>query len=370
MDKKTLLVVDDQKSNIDVMMGILTQFHVIVSLNAMNALEVLEKQNVDMILLDVMMPDMDGFELCEIIKSKEAFVDIPILFITAKSDVKSIEKAYSIGGVDYVTKPFYPKELLARVNTHLKLRDIQLNLETRVAEGIAKIQVQDALLLERAKLAEMGEMVDAIAHQWTQPLSLINMRLYSLKYDYQDNLVTDQYIETMTEKSLDQINYMMDTLQEFRSFLSTDKEYEEFDAKSMVSSCLLLLNEELHNNNIFVEFIVNENFVISAVENEVQQIIINILNNAKDALIENGSSVNKIKIIVNEKQIEIMDNGPGISPYVIDSIFLSNISTKKHSGGSGMGLYISQKIAQKFSIKLSVENIAQGASFKMKFTNC
>ena len=367
MHRETILVVDDKESNIDVVVNILKLYRVIVSLDATNALEILKLHKIDLILLDIMMPKIDGFELCSMIKAEPSLKDIPILFLTAKNDIGSIERGYELGGVDYVTKPFHPKELLSRVVTHLKMRDIHLNLQNLVDEGIKKIQYQDQLLMAREKSAEMGEMIDTIAHQWTQPLNLIHMRLHSLKYDYEDKIVDGPYIQEMTEKSILQVHHMVDTLQEFRSFLSTDKALESFDATGMIYGCLLLLKDELEKHSIETVFKETENFTINAIENEVQHILLNILGNAKDALNEKDIKDKKIVIAMHENSITITDNALGINPYIFDSIFSSNVSTKKGSGGSGMGLYISKKIAQKFSIKLFAKNEKDGANFTLEF---
>ena len=128
-DKKlTILIVDDTETNIDVLLNLLDNYDVAVAVNGKSALDIVENDKIDLILLDIMMPEMDGYEVCEKIKSNPKTKDIPIIFITARSDEDSIEKAYDIGGIDYVTKPFKPKELLARVKTHLEMRVLIKNL--------------------------------------------------------------------------------------------------------------------------------------------------------------------------------------------------------------------------------------------------
>jgi diguanylate cyclase (GGDEF)-like protein len=137
MDSNTsnILVVDDEKSNIDILLGLFeniscdNEFNIIVSLSGKKALKIVEKRKIDLILLDIMMPEMDGYEVCKILKSQEETKNIPILFITASTDDESIEKAYSLGAADYVTKPFRPIELLSRVKTSLKLQQTINELE-------------------------------------------------------------------------------------------------------------------------------------------------------------------------------------------------------------------------------------------------
>ncbi len=129
MDKPTILIIDDKKINLDIVVGLLgTTYNVTVALNATKAFQIVEKKAIDLILLDILMPDIDGFGICNLLKSKVDTKDIPIIFITAKTDEDSIEKAYEIGGIDYVTKPFKPKELLAKIKRELKLQTLQKEL--------------------------------------------------------------------------------------------------------------------------------------------------------------------------------------------------------------------------------------------------
>jgi diguanylate cyclase (GGDEF)-like protein len=129
-NKKTVLIVDDTETNIDILLEILDdKYDILVSLDGKGALEILQEERVDLILLDIMMPEMDGYEVCKVLKSQEKTKDIPVIFITAKTDEDSIEKAYESGGMDYITKPFKPRELTIRVKTQIKLKDLMNNLE-------------------------------------------------------------------------------------------------------------------------------------------------------------------------------------------------------------------------------------------------
>jgi diguanylate cyclase (GGDEF)-like protein len=123
--KKTVLIVDDTKTNIDILLNLLGEkYDVVVALDGKSALETLEESSVDLILLDIMMPNIDGFEVCRRLKSNENTSDIPVIFVTARDDEDSIERAYEIGAIDYITKPFKPIELLARINTQLRVKEL------------------------------------------------------------------------------------------------------------------------------------------------------------------------------------------------------------------------------------------------------
>ena len=128
-NKPTVLVVDDTETNIDILLDLLNDYDVIVAISGQSALEVALEEKPDLILLDIMMPVMDGYEVCEKLKSDEITKDIPVVFITAKTDEDSIERAYEVGGIDYVTKPFKPRELLARVKTQIKIKELISSLD-------------------------------------------------------------------------------------------------------------------------------------------------------------------------------------------------------------------------------------------------
>ena len=137
IDKKTILVVDDTKLNIEILLDLLGEkYSVIPSLSGEKALKIIQKKDIDLILLDIMMPDMDGYEVCRRIKKDDKTKDIPIIFITAKADEDSIEKAYDAGGVDYVTKPFSPREIISRISAHLALS------EQRIVSEAMRIELE------------------------------------------------------------------------------------------------------------------------------------------------------------------------------------------------------------------------------------
>ncbi|GAB6144503.1 response regulator [Desulfocicer niacini] len=130
----TILAVDDSEINLDILVGILKRYDVIPTLSGEEALEILQEEKVDLILLDIVMPKMDGFEVCRRIKADERTREIPVIFITVKNSEQDIQKCFELGVVDYVAKPFNAIELLARVRTHLKLRSYQVRLKETVKQ--------------------------------------------------------------------------------------------------------------------------------------------------------------------------------------------------------------------------------------------
>lgn len=353
---KTILIVDDTKANINLLINLLDEkYDIIAARDGITALEIVkeEGQDIDLILLDIMMPEMDGYEVCQKLKADKKTDAIPIIFITAKTDEESIEKAFDVGGVDYVSKPFKPKEVLSRVSTHLELSNQQQMLEN--------------MLLQQSKLAAIGEMIDAVAHQWIQPISLINMQVQMVGYTFEDKKLDQKYVDKFQEETMFQLEHLTDTLKEFRNFFRPDKEVEEFDVRDMLKKVLLLVKDEFIKNKIVVTVDDKDNFTLLGIENEFKHLVLNIINNARDAFNENSKKDRKIQInILNNdvsKSIEIIDNAGGIPKSVIDDIFKAHITTKADSNGTGIGLYLSSQIARKHDGTLEAVNTKNGAKF-------
>jgi len=131
----TILCVDDNKTNLEVLSTILLEqeYKLALAKSGKSALEIIDKEAIDLILLDIMMPgELDGYKLCKILKEKKETKEIPIVFVTARSEVKDLVKGLQLGANDYITKPFQAEEILARVKTHLKLSHLQQQLKDRV----------------------------------------------------------------------------------------------------------------------------------------------------------------------------------------------------------------------------------------------
>ncbi len=200
MENKTILVVDDTIENLDILGVLLEKYDVIDAINGEDALEILDDEKVDLILLDIMMPDMDGYEVCKRLKENENTKDIPVVFITAKSDEDSIEKAYDIGGIDYVTKPFKPKELLARVNRELQLQELQQELKLLAStDPMTK-------LYNRRYFTKMSEHTLDLSKREKQDLTIIILDIDKFKNvnDTYGHKVGDDVIIALSNKLIEQ----------------------------------------------------------------------------------------------------------------------------------------------------------------------
>jgi len=250
---------------------------------------------------------------------------------------------------------------------HEELDEYKNSLEIKVEEEIKKREEKEKILLQQSKLAAMGEMMDAVAHQWKQPINIINMQVDMLGYDYDDKLIDKDYIDKFRNNIFEHVKHMTNTLDEFRTFFRPNKNTEEFNTKNMIEKVLLLVKDEFIKNKISIELNAIQNFSIIGIENEFKHLILNLINNAKDAFNDKDIKEREITINLlsntNSKTIEIIDNAGGIPENLIDDIFKANVTTKEEGKGTGIGLYMSSQIAVKHQGTLSVQNTQNGAKF-------
>jgi len=197
--EEVILIVDDTTSNLDILGELLQEYDVISCVSGEEALEIVKEEKVDLILLDIMMPEMDGFEVCKILKDDKKTKDIPIIFITAKTDEESIEKAYDMGGVDYVTKPFKPKELLVRVKKELDIQRMMYELKLLAStDPMTK-------LYNRRHFTSVSLHTLELAKREKQPLSVIMLDIDKFKQinDTYGHNIGDEVIIFLANKLID-----------------------------------------------------------------------------------------------------------------------------------------------------------------------
>lgn len=245
--------------------------------------------------------------------------------------------------------------------------------KAREAKEIEKRLQNEKLLVQQSKMAAMGEMMDAVAHQWKQPLNALSMYSDIIKSDYEDGSVDEAYISQFREDIQTQIDHMVNTLDEFRTFFRPNKENQIFALSDVVSSVLLLTKDDLLKNGINVTIDQNDPLQIKGSENEFKHLVLNIINNAKDAFNDNDIKKRHISIRIIEddkgRRLEIENNAGGIPESIINDIFKANVTSKEEGKGTGIGLYMSTQIATKHHATLSVTNQNHGACFLIKFNN-
>jgi signal transduction histidine kinase len=370
---KTILLVDDEPLNLEYFKNILLQdsYQIEFANNAKDALDLLEQLDVipDLILADINMPQMNGYDFCKEVKNNEKTKNIPFIFITTKGEVDDESLGFELGAIDYFHKPVSGPVILARIKNHLSFFNLLDNLNERVEIETNLRLKQEDLLIQQSKSATMGDMIDAIAHQWKQPLGLVDLRLQMLELEL-DNENLKEHAKKCIEMSTKQINHLVSTIDEFRSFfrITKDDVLECFDLDIAIKQTLDLLKDEIIQNTIQVETDLKEGIEVLGKVNEFKHIMINLINNAKDAFKENNINNKQILITLKDMErshfiIEVSDNAGGINEDIIDNIFEPHITSKEDSGGTGIGLYLTQQIAHKFNLNIEVENINNGAKF-------
>jgi len=241
------------------------------------------------------------------------------------------------------------------------------NLEQRVGHEVKLNQEKDTLLSEQSKLALMGEMIGAIAHQWRQPLNAISGNIQFLEDDFEDELIDEEYVEKFISKNMELISFMSNTIDDFRNFFRVNKEESIFSVRQKIIETLNILKSSIDSNKI--DLVLNtQDFNVKGMPTEFQQVILNIVNNAKDALVAKNISDKKIIIDISSSgTITVNDNANGVPKNILNRIFEPYYTTKEEGKGTGIGLYMSKAIIEEhMNGKLSVSNNSLGALFEIK----
>ncbi len=283
------------------------------------------------------------------------------------------------------------EEELKRLNINLekkvqeqtkKLRELNINLEKKIKEEVKKNREKDRLMFQQARLASLGEMLGNIAHQWRQPLMELGLLIYQIKKSFKADNLDDMKMQKLYEKSNFIIERMSQTIIDFQNFFKPDKKYEYFSIKEALNYSLAIVKGSLKRENISIKIKSKSDIIVKGFQNEFSQVIVNIINNAKDALIKKMKCKRKIEIEIQKEEscflfgetrsdktavITIKDNGGGIDNKIIDKIFEPYFTTKHSSQGTGLGLYMSKMIIEQ-SMKglLEAKNLEDGALFTIK----
>jgi len=253
-----------------------------------------------------------------------------------------------------------------------QLESFNLKLEQRVKEEILKQKNQESMMIHQSRQAAMGEMIESIAHQWRQPLNIIGSATVNLETEYTLGLMDEKKFHNIMEIISLNINYMSDTIDDFRNFLNPTKETNDFDPKKCIQAVLTILDVQLHNNKIIHTIKCDNDMLFHGIENEFKQVLFILFSNTQDAIkmqiekkyIEKGEINISLSSQNNQGIIKISDNGGGIDTDKIDSIFEPYFTTKAHAKGTGIGLYIAKNIIQnRMKGSLSVKNTEFGCCF-------
>ena len=363
MDKKKfrLLIVDDISRNIQVLANILREkgYQIAFARSGRAALEKMQARNFDLILLDIMMPEIDGFEVCKRLKAYPETKDIPIIFLTAKTDTKSIVRGFELGAIDYVTKPFNKMELLARVRTHLTLRQSQKDL--RASEQ----RLQEAV-------AAKDKFFSIIAHDLRGPFYSL-FHLYEFMEDDIDMFDRNQLIDffkSLRESAKRTFNLLENLLNWARTQTGSVHFSPEFlNLSSLIRNVAKLIESGADDKNISLKLDIDEKTDVYADKNMLRTILQNLIANAVKFTPRGGT----ITIHTQEKgdciEITVADTGVGISQGNMEKLFridaqFTTFGTEEEKG-SGLGLILCKEFAGANGGQIWVESeMGKGSSFR------
>ncbi|MBD2440273.1 sensor histidine kinase [Nostoc sp. FACHB-110] len=388
-----ILIVDDNPTNLSVLSQSLKSagYKVRMAIDGEDALAQVERNHPELILLDVEMPNMDGFETCRRLQANPATESIPVIFMTALTDTENKVKGLSLGAVDYITKPFAETEVLARVKIHWRLKQLTDNLAHQVAERTQALRQAQVQLVQKEKLSALGQLVAGVAHEINNPIGAIVGNVSAIQDYIQDLLhIIDLYQEKLPQPGAkienelakidldyvradlpqliramrdggDRITSISKSLRTFSRADSDQKLY--FNIHEGLDSTLLILKHRLNANEQrpAIEVITKYSDLpeVECFPGQLNQVFMNILANAIDALDESTSclSYQEIKsqhpeITVrtfaedNYIKISIHDNGKGMSEEIKQRIFDHLFTTKAVGKGTGLGLAIAKQIVE------------------------
>lgn len=373
-----ILVVDDDLKNIQVGINFLKQnknYHLIFATSGEQALERVRETSFDLILLDILMPTMDGYEVCSRLKAEESTKHIPVIFLTAKNEEDSLVKGFELGGADYITKPFNAAELHARVKTHLELHYYY-------HQELAKFQ---QLLMYSQRAETIKFIAGGVAHDCKNFLNSIPFNLHVLRKLISD---TEQKTEEMLEcidGATSAVTGVDNLLNHFYSFTSNSGHNSgPVDMNEIVADINKVYRDwRRHKIDFSIEFLFQP-AVALADKLHIEQVLLNLLINAQHAVIERMEKENhdgKIRLLIDKTDstdigsldpalsyiaLSVEDNGIGMTPAVMEEIFDPYFTTRKEAGGSGLGLAVSQHIIQTHNGYIGVDSCeGAGATFQI-----
>ena len=366
MEKFTILILDDVEENIyslSLMIEDSFDVEILTALNAQDAISLLMTKKVDLILSDIQMPDVDGFQFVDYIKNIEKTKDIPVIFITGIYDKDSYQKrGYDLGVIEYISKPIDNDLLTSKLKVFIKIFEEKKSSQEELNQA-------NKLLVHNAKMASMGEMIGVISHQLKQPLNVLSLYCHDIKFSYDMDELDKQTVDDFAVNTKKQIQHMSDTIDSFLTFFNLEKHFVRISVKKAVDNFMDLMKSQIGKNNIEIVLDVEENYIIG-IEMELSQVFINLVTNSIQAYVERDIQNRKIEIKSYKEDdkviLTITDFAGGIDDDNLEKLFDPYFTTKEN--GTGIGLYmVKLVIVNSFKGELKVENSPNGLKFIMSF---
>ncbi|HON11784.1 MAG TPA: ATP-binding protein [Chitinispirillaceae bacterium] len=335
-NKKTVLLVEDNRELILSMReSLIPEYNVLCASNGKDALDLLGKFNADLIVSDVMMDTMDGYELLKRVRENDQTRGIPFIFLTAKSGISEELKGLTSGAIDYIPKPFTMDLLKARIFSLLEYNALKRRA------------------FELEKYRSVGMLTAGICHEILNPLSGIRGPLYVIEKSSQELAGTSD--NTLTKS----IGFIKENVSRIESIVNTMRSLfhgESFSVETIELHSFLAPIIEIFKNktgeNISYELNLPPGLEIKTNKGAFSRIIMNLLSNAVESIKENG----KIRIEMDKDELVIRDSGCGIQKEQLSKIFDLAFTTRKESGGTGLGLYLVKELADRLSIAIDVRS--------------
>ena len=251
-----------------------------------------------------------------------------------------------------------------------ELQTLHNNLEDEIKKAIKEIREKDHMLIKQSKQAAMGEMIGNIAHQWRQPLNAIGIKIQNIEEAYEFEELTKEYLSKQINETMELLQHMSRTIDDFRNFFRTDKEKQFFNLKDIIKKTVHLIENSFENHVIDIQLDL-ESCMVKGFPNEYSQVLLNILNNAKDAILFDKINNPLIKISLRKENnlaiVKVFNTGKHINRKIMDKIFDPYFTTKHENIGTGIGLYMSKTIIDKnMQGKLYVKNVKKGVEFTIE----
>lgn len=393
-----ILIVDDNPTNLKVLSDALRDqgWNTLVATDGESAIEQIEYAMPDLILLDVMMPGIDGFETCRRLKGNVQTNRIPVIFMTALSDTVDKVKGLELGAVDYITKPFQHEEVLARIKLHLNLSYLTHHLEQRVQErtqelerSLQQLKTTQLQLIQSEKMSILGQLIAGVGHEINNPVGCINgnishaeeyvrdilglLLLYQETYSTPTPAITDRIDEIDLEYIIEDLPKLIQSMktsshriqeisQSLRNFARSDENVKsKVDVREGLNSTLMILKHRLKENSFRPEIQIKTQFAeipsIEVYSGPLNQVFTNVIANAIDAIDEyyerpdcDRARPACIEVTTDFDDatrrvcVKVRDSGVGIPEEIRDRIFEQSFTTKPIGRGTGLGLAISHQI--------------------------